>query len=1132
MMHYALGAPSQLALCNEDAGEAIASVGFSQSGTVAAVLTQHRVHFWAAMQDWVSLSALRLPKCDINGGDIASRLLWHPQGRSLAVATQNRRVLFVEADILINAKSPAAEFDHAANTVKFVSTIDRTCASTETTIDHGIIHTLASTRSVLLVTTSSGHVVCMSWMSGQVLRVLNAATFLTQALPADAPAPCAITFFATSSVLRRSALLLSDGQLVVFTVSGAPQMYSSDEHKFGDVTFTSTRGGCVAAFNGRRHMLAVGGQDISTLQLYDVDDANALAPRLAPRSGQDWTAAWLDNDEARRSAISAMTWCASEDSLCVALLGCGVVVLHHTGTVQFTSFPRFPSAAPRHLLSAGCVAAAWSPSDNAILAATPGSTRFVTVPITHVPASHDEGAALVRFNSHTVSVFQWSSEAGDADARQWETTPVPADYVDANFPLQHACASRDGQHLVCAGRRGCAVFNRRLRRWRLFGNAQHERAFACVAPPRWVHSLVVALPVRPSAPAAPEFPYQLVFYPRFHLDQQAQLASVALPKLPLSTACAVKHAANESVWTLVVLDAAQCVQAFDVEVLCDDLVAPRATAVNVTPAWQAGFAWRLPPPLRRALSVSTQVDARGALLVLTYARELYRVDVATGEGTLVASDVAHYWSVRGNALLVHGCSGGLRMLSTAADGAKIVTAVADFDVEALPIGIHAGLIGTASESRSASHRLPSLPPVYSMRVVPVSYAHSLLLPLFAAPEFDAAAMQASALRLRQQGCLTETFDYLIHAIVHDDPPAGVAPFDRRAVLERVVGVLRSFIEYFDVIVRCVRKADVSMWSLIFAVIGTPHEFFERCVASHQTMHAVHVVRVLMMERPDDVRWSLAQCSLAAKGLLATVLAQRDFATTYDLLRFIALLESEIELPPLAAQPPMSAIQRAIRSVWPGAAVESPNSRDARHRPGPLPGAANAALRLQQHDRPSERARALHRVLCEAEELHALFAEAAAAMLRSGDVCRLCTMFELFGFDLEHFVTRHRALDVDLPAVFARLHAVLGLPRCADGPRPLPAETAALPPNRLRLFTATQQHLVEAKGALAVVASFSEFFALAACTEYVLLFATMLADVAVIERLLHDHPALRAKLVALLAAPGCEGYAPLAAALDQ
>jgi hypothetical protein len=48
--------------------------------------------------------------------------------------------------------------------------------------------------------------------------------------------------------------------------------------------------------------------------------------------------------------------------------------------------------------------------------------------------------------------------------------PLPAAYLEANWPVVHAAAAPGGGEVAAAGRRGLAVFSRTSGRWRLFGD--------------------------------------------------------------------------------------------------------------------------------------------------------------------------------------------------------------------------------------------------------------------------------------------------------------------------------------------------------------------------------------------------------------------------------------------------------------------------------------------------------------------------------------------------------------------------------------------------------------------------------------------------------------------------------------
>ena len=154
--------------------------------------------------------------------------------------------------------------------------------------------------------------------------------------------------------------------------------------------------------------------------------------------------------------------------------------------------------------------------------------------------------------------------------------PLPAAYVNANWPLSYAAISRSGLDIAAACRRGLALYNRKSERWRLFGDISQERRVRAVAL-GWLDSSVVVCSLvqqegasgsvlgsaaaaagvpsgpgtggcggdgdtefsceLPSADGGGKGPCQLLVFPKSHLDFSSLVASYQLPRRPVAMDC-------------------------------------------------------------------------------------------------------------------------------------------------------------------------------------------------------------------------------------------------------------------------------------------------------------------------------------------------------------------------------------------------------------------------------------------------------------------------------------------------------------------------------------------------------------------------------------------------------------------
>lgn len=184
--------------------------------------------------------------------------------------------------------------------------------------------------------------------------------------------------------------------------------------------------------------------------------------------------------------------------------------------------------------------------------------------------------------------------------------------------------------------------------------------------------------------------------------------------------------------------------------------------------------------------------------------------------------------------------------------------------------------------------------------------------------------------MRENGSFVPSLDQLLLSILDESPPGGVANLDRRSAVRAVVSLLRNYPEFYEVMVGCVRKIDMSRWHVVLDFLGSPLDLYQECIDNRRYTEAVHLVRVIMMtsygteEPPSRVGSvtaasapatpngteaavpgpgkvpsrceTLQQACTCAVTLLGHAICNGEFAAGYDLLRFTALVRHEIGMP--------------------------------------------------------------------------------------------------------------------------------------------------------------------------------------------------------------------------------------------
>lgn len=325
-------------------------------------------------------------------------------------------------------------------------------------------------------------------------------------------------------------------------------------------------------------------------------------------------------------------------------------------------------------------------------------------------------------------------------------------------------------------------------------------------------------------------------------------------------------------------------------------------------------------------------------------------------------------------------------------------------------------------------------------------------------------------RLRECDSFVPTMDYFLYRLINESAPAGIAGHDWRGALRATIALLRSFPEFYEIILGCVRKIDVSRWGVVLDILGSPEDFFKECLENHRFAEALHLVRVIMMGdyraetankvATDDATDGAAAASASkaamhkaaacATELFEWAVRNSDFASAYDLLRFTALLQHEIGMPAASDTAKEDGVLAWLMqmAMWPNAATSVAPLHTVSPKlwliaPGgePTPPCAGSP----EHSLVSEGQQRLEAI----EVMFSLYSSMpttveakASELLRSGHLLQLCYLSETFLFALPHFLEAMRTHMAELlstggassitahyTVAFAGLHTELGLPQC-------------------------------------------------------------------------------------------------------
>ncbi|KAL0538140.1 hypothetical protein IC582_027139 [Cucumis melo] len=118
-------------------------------------------------------------------------------------------------------------------------------------------------------------------------------------------------------------------------------------------------------------------------------------------------------------------------------------------------------------------------------------------------------------------------QSEDSDELKMLNVNLPVSYISQNWPIQHVAASEDGMYLAVSGLHGLILYDIRLKKWRVFGDITQEQKIQCEGL-LWLGKIIVVCNYTQSSNM-----YELLFFPRYHLDQSSLLCRKPLPGKPV-----------------------------------------------------------------------------------------------------------------------------------------------------------------------------------------------------------------------------------------------------------------------------------------------------------------------------------------------------------------------------------------------------------------------------------------------------------------------------------------------------------------------------------------------------------------------------------------------------------------------
>ncbi|EKF33168.1 hypothetical protein MOQ_002969 [Trypanosoma cruzi marinkellei] len=755
-----------------------------------------------------------------------------------------------------------------------------------------------------------------------------------------------------SSQLKLTVLLLSNGY-VILAQSNVGSDFTRDDITFSLKCAAAT---CVARVSmNSRHMLLVLATDAGDIMCKWIGEDLTLKPM--------WNGLKCLKGVKRHGSIGELLWSPDEELLCVGFYHLGVFVLHYSGVCLYSSMlfhnPQrrvvqgcvsFSWASHGHRLFV-------------VEPLSDGFTEYRFSQIISSPCGETTGCftPIVAFNNDALRLAGHFPAGGGLTFN--DVVSASSQYAIENYPLTQGAVSPDGGSVVLTGKKGFVLFDCLSHRWSSLREKKQEAEFVCVAQPLWLSNIAVVMPVRMNCSHNFElrvyarryldenallFREPLERMPLQVCECHEEYNDMFILLLDSSNALLL--------WRCVIAPGRHSYLP-DVKIYLEFIKRTQLPDGILYPVGMAGI-----HPARKGAkrtsfrSFSNQRSGYEnllpyALFILRGSHALVSFDLgATGTNTsetpspikILSSDgVCRMWidysvPMDGGVVIVFGVHGiNLLHLLGAEDDTEIFPVVheygvSEFDAESIPVGLstYNGCLFTAFSTReiigsigggassTVSLRISLKPVLYNFRVLTALTCMGLSsldainkkTPSNVNP-FPLVMWNDRLLYwlegMRRNGTFIPNADYFLHTLISESIPCNLDHDSRRAAVQATVSLLRRYSEFYSVLVSCMRTLDVSQRRTLLDVLGSPLEFFRECIENCRFEESAQLLRVIMLDGnfSDDGASvaSLESTMLCAVHLFVLVLWRRNVPLVHDLLRFMALLHTELLLPNLETE---------------------------------------------------------------------------------------------------------------------------------------------------------------------------------------------------------------------------------------
>ncbi|GAV90172.1 RIC1 domain-containing protein [Cephalotus follicularis] len=504
-------------------------------------------------------------------------------------------------------------------------------------------------------------------------------------------------------------------------------------------------------------------------------------------------------------------------------------------------------------------------------------------------------------------------QSEDTDELKLLHLNLPVSYISQNWPVQHVSASKDGMYLAVAGLHGLILYDIRLKKWRVFGDVSQEQKIQCKGL-LWLGKIVVVCNYIDSSNT-----YELLFYPRYHLDQSSLLCRKPLLAKPMvmdvyqDYILVTYHPFDVHIFQVKLFGELTPSSTPDVQ-----LSTVRELSIMTAKSHPAAMRF-IPEQTPRECALSDHISSSDLLatepvrcLILRANGELSLLDLDDGRERELTDSVELFWVTCGQSEEKTNLIDEVSWLDYGHRGMQVwypspgvhafkqedflqLDPELEFDREVYPLGLlpNAGVVVGVSQrmSFSASTEFPCFEPTPQAQTI----LHCLLRHLLQRNKIE------EALRLAQLSAEKPHFSHCLEWLLFTVFDAEISrqsasknqsttpkPVASISLLEKTCALIRNFPEYLDVVVSVARKTDGRHWADLFTAAGRSTELFEDCFQRRwYRTAACYILVIAKLEGP-------AVSQYCALRLLQATLDESLYELAGELVRFLLRSGREYE----------------------------------------------------------------------------------------------------------------------------------------------------------------------------------------------------------------------------------------------